>query len=128
MNPEVIPRTQVANGQDSSLYIVELEAQVSWKTNVSWCARLKTTKNHAVRDIGPCAPTYLAGFLPVPVSPGMAPRNLCKVEDDGRLRELIDAARRPCVELHGFWFNLEGLYRVIDLTQPLGQQLLADPS
>ena len=46
---------------------------MSWKTNVSWCARFKTTKNHTVRDIGPCAPTYLAGFRPVPVSPGLAP-------------------------------------------------------
>ena len=46
---------------------------MSWKTNVSWCARFKTTKNHTVRDIGPCAPTYLAGFLPVPVSPGLTP-------------------------------------------------------
>ena len=70
------------------------------------------------------------GFFLFPYLQGWRPGTSVKSKtmDATLQRELIDAARRPCVELHGFWFNLEGLYRVIDLTQPLGQQLLADPS
>ena len=73
--------------------------------------------------------TSLVSFL-FPYLQGWRPGTSVKSKtmDATLQRELIDAVRRSCVELHGFWFNLEGLYRVIDLTQPLGQQLLADPS
>ena len=72
--------------------------------------------------------TSLVSFL-FPYLQGWRPGTPAKstTMDAALQRELIDAIGRSWFELHGFWFNLEVLCRVIDLPQPL-RQYLANPA